>query len=1027
MNKTLIVRSVLVVLLLATVIGAITSTTPWREKMKSSLSTAQLRGIAMTPTAGITVQGSYVAGLMMHQFSVAISGMYTLWEDILGGSNYSRRTDWSGTAGKFVQGGDTQFGIYGGRNRKFYSSLLDAIYSGGVVPSTGTVYGQPSTIDAIADTEIFLSSGQKLDLPPSNRVSWTYRKNTERCQNSFIQAWRDSDIVITGGLFDGNSDTEYATGNIISATAGGAVLGDLTLLVADSLKGWFIHVIAGLGTGQCRRIATSGVTVGGNSAITTTANWQTIPDATSDFRVTPMHEFRGAINLVESNNVHITGSRIENFPGDGIYIDGGRDIFISDVSIAIPSKWYYMGGYTNGVVDANGCHNLVGRNAITIEAKNSLTPYPCGNPFDTPVDSSAEGEVSNIVINNFNIIGGYCGIDIEEVYHAEFRNITISNGNIYTPTCIGIGVGVHYIENLLVSNVNIKSGTSYVLSLCWPGGGKNVTFTGCHITGKLGVYLNGVSGLTFNGCTFDSTTGSPAIGLYEDVDRLSFYNCTFKDIDQYAIYYGGGSGDTLRSLSIKNNLFVNCGKESNNTYSTIYLAGGVFAKHVEIVGNTFRNAVGTNLPRYPIELHGIDSVYVASNTFEGCNYNYPYFSDCTNIIESGSAHGSATDFNVVDNAARYSNITINDTTFNVTGRNTSIRLGRGFHYTGTPANPESKNQILFGAYRDVINGHRGYGDVLGAKIVGLNYYNYPPLSGSTTGTGLLFHSLSSAATKYDDTKLRMWISNYGIGIVGTDSSRYINFTTNTADTAFLASTSAGSGGYGIRTTAGGIMQTKNLGGSWLNIAASTTSSNPILADGTVSLTANWDAGSHEIRSNTFESDVTTGTAPLTVASTTVATNLNSDAVDGYEGAALANQLQGDGTAGRVVRMCDLHLANGTDPGTLQATLYNRWNGDAVSSTDNIGKGYVGTNFRLDNVGIVFTIRDAAITGTVLAVFEGLKYNASGVNVVVYDGIGTTESYGIDVTFIDLSAACQDITALVDTGNLTVKILYITSL
>lgn len=43
---------------------------------------------------------------------------------------------------------------------------------------------------------------------------------------------------------------------------------------------------------------------------------------------------------------------------------------------------------------------------------------------------------------------------------------------------------------------------------------------------------------------------------------------------------------------------------------------------------------------------------------------------------------------------------------------------------------------------------------------------------------------------------------------------------------------------------------------------------------------NWDAGGYEIRAETFESDVATGTAPLTVASTTVCTNLNADTVDG---------------------------------------------------------------------------------------------------------------------------------------------------
>ena len=45
-------------------------------------------------------------------------------------------------------------------------------------------------------------------------------------------------------------------------------------------------------------------------------------------------------------------------------------------------------------------------------------------------------------------------------------------------------------------------------------------------------------------------------------------------------------------------------------------------------------------------------------------------------------------------------------------------------------------------------------------------------------------------------------------------------------------------------------------------------------------TQNWDAGAVEIRAQTFESDVATGTAPFTIASTTVSTNLNADQVDG---------------------------------------------------------------------------------------------------------------------------------------------------
>lgn len=54
----------------------------------------------------------------------------------------------------------------------------------------------------------------------------------------------------------------------------------------------------------------------------------------------------------------------------------------------------------------------------------------------------------------------------------------------------------------------------------------------------------------------------------------------------------------------------------------------------------------------------------------------------------------------------------------------------------------------------------------------------------------------------------------------------------------------------------------------------------VLIDGTRALTANWDAGAFGIRALTLESDVAAGTAPLTIASTTLVTNLNADLLDG---------------------------------------------------------------------------------------------------------------------------------------------------
>jgi len=59
------------------------------------------------------------------------------------------------------------------------------------------------------------------------------------------------------------------------------------------------------------------------------------------------------------------------------------------------------------------------------------------------------------------------------------------------------------------------------------------------------------------------------------------------------------------------------------------------------------------------------------------------------------------------------------------------------------------------------------------------------------------------------------------------------------------------------------------------------------ADGTVPLTADWDMGSFSIRALTLQSDVTTGTAPFTVASETRVTHLNADLLDDLDSAAFA--------------------------------------------------------------------------------------------------------------------------------------------
>jgi len=100
-------------------------------------------------------------------------------------------------------------------------------------------------------------------------------------------------------------------------------------------------------------------------------------------------------------------------------------------------------------------------------------------------------------------------------------------------------------------------------------------------------------------------------------------------------------------------------------------------------------------------------------------------------------------------------------------------------------------------------------------------------------------------------------------------------------------------------------------------------------DGTVALTANWDAGGYEIRSNTFESDVATGTAPLVVASTTKVANLNADKLDDQEGSyylAAANatgtlSVAQGGTGATSLTDNAILMGNGTSAVTPGSGLY----------------------------------------------------------------------------------------------------------
>lgn len=156
----------------------------------------------------------------------------------------------------------------------------------------------------------------------------------------------------------------------------------------------------------------------------------------------------------------------------------------------------------------------------------------------------------------------------------------------------------------------------------------------------------------------------------------------------------------------------------------------------------------------------------------------------------------------------------------------------------------------------------------------------------------------------------------------------------------------GAGGLKVNSSIAGDGLTLTTGvlavgaGSGISVAADTVSLG--------SLSADWDAGSYEIRALTFESDVVTGTAPFTVASQTVVTNLNADKLDGSDATAF------------------LAVAGDTMEGDLNMGAFDITNADTISTLSNglltlapNGTGYTVTtkDIRIDNASAGVVLKD----------------------------------------------------------------------
>lgn len=141
--------------------------------------------------------------------------------------------------------------------------------------------------------------------------------------------------------------------------------------------------------------------------------------------------------------------------------------------------------------------------------------------------------------------------------------------------------------------------------------------------------------------------------------------------------------------------------------------------------------------------------------------------------------------------------------------------------------------------------------------------------------------------------------------------------------------------------------------------------------------------------------------------------------------AVSTALLGD-AAGRVLRAIRLQVEDGTNADTIKCITIDLWNGDAIGSTDNIGKGATVDEFTLDATGIELKIEAIGLTGNCVGVLSADKvFNStnSALEAIGYED----DTNDIKLTFYnDTAGNGADLTAvLAGAEALQVQILYVT--